>query len=170
MKKHQLPQDINPFSMADRRAEIRGALEISNMDRLAPFLSKLAGQAEISLNFGRDERGVAYIKGCVKAALLLTCQRCMQAFTVNVDIAVALSPVVDDNQAVALEGDYEPLMVVDQRVSLMGLVEDELILALPTVAMHEPDQCPVKVPEDESDKVLEKGPNPFAVLANKKRD
>ncbi len=95
----------------------------------------------------------------------------MQPFRYVVDKTVSLRPVLDDEQAKLLESEYEPVIVQDQRISLLEMIEDEIILALPTVAKHEKSECPVIIPDSEEvDTVVEKGPSPFDVLINKKRD
>ena len=50
--------------------------------------------------------------------------------------------------------------------------EDELLLALPTIAMHELDECEAArfVNEDKAPVIEEEKPNPFAVLAKLKKD
>jgi uncharacterized protein len=71
------------------------------------------------------------------------------------------------------EGDADILMA-DKPLSLSGLVEDELLLALPMVPMHAPDQCTAKV---RAANVVRAAPeraergrkNPFAVLDQLKK-
>ena len=73
-----------------------------------------------------------------------------------------------------LSPEYEPLFVEDEPLHLADIVEDELILALPAVAMHPESECtgaqhPSRDGEEES-QPAEAKPNPFAVLAKLKRE
>ncbi|MGH8856955.1 MAG: YceD family protein [Polaromonas sp.] len=105
------------------------------------------------------------------AEIPLTCQRCMGAvvtplvvdqwyrFVANEDIAMA-----EDDQS------EEDLLVMEPQFDLLAVLEDELLMALPLVPMH--DQCPVTptLRAGEADLAAEPGekPNPFAVLAQLK--
>nr|MCX3330407.1 YceD family protein [Bacillus pacificus] len=82
------------------------------------------------------------------------------------------SPVRSDEQSEALPEAYEPIGVNEFGESdLLAMVEDEIILALPVVPVHDSGHCGVseagmvfgELP-DEAQK-----PNPFAVLASLKR-
>lgn len=170
MKDQHLPKSINPYSMADRRVHLTGEFQVIDMPRLVSFLAGPEGLVEIDLQLDRDHRRLAFIKGCIKAELLILCQRCMQPFRYVVEKTLLLRPVLDDDQAKLVEPEYDPVMVEDQKLSLIEAVEDEIILCLPTVAMHEKSECPVTLPDDEVDTEIERGPSPFDVLANKKRD
>ncbi len=96
----------------------------------------------------------------------MCCQRCMQAMPVRVDaeVHIALLRQGEDEDSVADE--YETLIIDESLMSLRDLVEDELILALPLVAMHETRDCNVSLPEEQAE--TENRPNPFAVLAELK--
>ena len=167
MKEQQLPKNINPSLMADRRQHVGGVLMLRDMPRLAHFLNSNEGEAHISLDFDRDDRHLAYIKGCIKADLLLLCQRCLQPMVFAVNKLVALRPVLNDNQVKLLEPEYDPVMVEGGLIALVDMIEDELILSLPTVALHEKEACTVVIEHVDTESVQEKRVNPFSVL---KRD
>ncbi len=64
------------------------------------------------------------------------------------------------------------LEVGEDPLDLLALVEDELLLALPIVPLHDPEICQPPVgpdePEPSEDEVTRS--NPFSVLAQLKRD
>jgi uncharacterized protein len=67
----------------------------------------------------------------------------------------------------------EDLLVMEPQFDLLAVLEDELLMALPLVPMHE--QCPVppvmqsaRSGADEAALALAEKPNPFAVLAQLK--
>lgn len=76
------------------------------------------------------------------------------------------------DQADVLPEIYEPIEFNPfGEVDLRDVVEDELMLTLPLVPMHDPEHCEVSVAEQVFGKLPAEAekPNPFAVLANLKR-
>jgi len=75
-----------------------------------------------------------------------------------------LAGVASDAEAKALVGDFEPLLVTDERANLVTMVEDELLLALPAAPRHgEGDGCALP-PRYRADPARTR-PLPFADLA-----
>jgi uncharacterized protein len=136
-----------------------------------------AASATYELTFRRDEAGRPVVLGRVQGALPLECQRCLGVVIHQVDAQVHLILVRGDTAGDFPEP-YEPLPVVADRVSLADLVEDELLLALPQIAMHPPEVChpavqvqgPAGAGSAEAAEDLAKRPNPFAALAGWKSE
>ena len=101
------------------------------------------------------------------AQVRLACQRCLKAVTLDLDATRALRFVADEATAQALDAECEDdVLALPRLLDLHGLVEDELLLALPLVPMH--DRCPEPLPMSvgEADDASEPAaPKPFAVLA-----
>jgi uncharacterized protein len=103
----------------------------------------------------------------------LTCQRCMGLVTVPLEVDQWYRFVA--TEAIAMEQDddsEEDLLVMAPQFDLLAVLEDELLMALPLVPMH--DECPVapvlQAGEDElADEASEK-PNPFALLSQLKKN
>lgn len=73
------------------------------------------------------------------------CQRCLEPVALHLDVARALRFVADESLAEALDPESEDdVLALPRRLDLHTLVEDELLLALPLVPMH--DQCPRHLP------------------------
>ncbi len=68
---------------------------------------------------------------------MVCCQRCLQPFAYEVTCNFTVSPVNDDKAAKALPEQYDPVMLLDNKINLLELIEDELILSLPQVPMHD---------------------------------
>lgn len=100
-------------------------------------------------------------------ALQLTCQRCLQPMTVNLDVQATFRFVHGEDQAQALDEDSdEDVLALVPSLDLLALVEDELILALPLIPRH--DECPLPLPMSAASAGLAAdGPqaHPFAALA-----
>jgi uncharacterized protein len=120
-----------------------------------------------------DPEGRQFLKGRVLAELSVQCQRCLQPMRVPVDSEFCLSPVHGEEEAELLPEAYDPIQPSDEDcVDLKALVEEELILSLPVVAVHEPEDCAADTSHYEGMAEPEKGgkPNPFAVLEQLKSD
>jgi len=125
------------------------------------------GALEAYLIFDRAGR-VPYIRGRITALLHLRCQRCMQEMTFAVDNEFKLGLVLNETQMVELPDEYEPYLVEEDNNYLPDILEDELLLALPLVAMHDYD-CSEYVTTDNSEQASEAAPepekkNPFSAL------
>jgi uncharacterized protein len=107
-------------------------------------------------------------------SIALTCQRCMQAVLMPIEVDQWYRFVATEDIAMAEDdASEEDLLVMEPQFDLLALLEDELLMALPLVPMH--DHCPESasqasqsLKEKEEDEPAEK-PNPFAVLAQLKK-
>ena len=128
----------------------------------------------VELVFAVDATGQANITGNVKANVIIQCQPCMQPMNWQIDEQVSLAIVRSEKQAEQLPSYYEPLIVGEDSLSLSELVEDELLLALPSVALHDPEMCQVRSTSSEvvtgrhgseiKESEQSERKNPFAVL------
>ena len=92
------------------------------------------------LSFAQLE-GHAVIDGVLNGSVLLKCQRCLQPVAVVVDERFQVVLVSDENAAPEEFGGYEPIAVDATRLDLRWLMEEQTLLALPLVPMHEPGGC-----------------------------
>lgn len=177
MKMTKLPNEINILRLADHGAEMAGVVDIADMSRLQPSLVSSATQAEVQLQFGIDVEKLRYIKGHIKAQLCLVCQRCLQPMDCLIDDDIGLSPVFSEKEANELPNCYEPVMIDNHDTqSLTALIEDELILRMPVVALHENQDCAPEIiaANERAHKAAleiisqDTTTNPFAVLAELK--
>lgn len=168
MSQH-FPERLDPQRFADLGKRIAGYFPLASMDRLAPLLVDAAGRAEFELGFERSG-GRALIRGWVRADLRLECQRCRAPMlhAVVSDVCLALVEGLDEMET--LPEEYDPLMLEEPTVRLADLLEDELLLNLPQVPMHEPGECEPPASRKDSLEAQAAAPkNPFAVLAELKR-
>lgn len=140
--KATLPKWINPYTLAKQGTELAGSLSVADMSRLSALLSRPVGEVELKLRFGQDlDRGYS-VHGSLYAKVPLLCERCGQEFQYPLMAEPRLRPVMTEAQADKLPAEYEPLLVnEEQKVELVHLVEEELILALPMFAKHVENEC-----------------------------
>ncbi|MFM8333478.1 MAG: YceD family protein [Candidatus Methylumidiphilus sp.] len=137
------------------------------MPRLVDLLLDKEGQASFELSFGRDGK-VAAVVGKVEASLVLECQCCLGAIPWAVRSEVRLGVVKTIAEADLLPESYEPLLLEGDTIPLADIVQEELLLAVPSIPQHA--QCGPAVPAPQ-EMAMEpaKRPNPFAVLAKLKQ-
>ena len=165
-----LPVTIEPFRLAAKGSTLAGTLETAAMPRLREAVHGCAERVTLELAFGRDEQGVACVRGLVTGRVELICQRCLEPMEYTIEAEVCLGAVRGESAMQALPGEYEPLLVDEEgRYPLSTLVEDELLLALPIAAMHG-HACVEPVPAGPPEACHPApGENPFAGLARLKR-
>ena len=146
---------IEPFALATQGWTIEGKIPLVELERLSASIrssqsvddvnksasNDIEGDVVFTLNFDMDEGGVPRIGGNVAATLRLQCQRCMEDMEYPVTVKVRLGIVPSREAAENLPDSYDPLVVSGEEISIASILEDELILALPIVAMHDIENC-----------------------------
>ena len=101
-----------------------------------------------------------------------TCQRCLGEVLLPLEVERSYRFVADEAAAEAQDDESEEdVLAISREFNLLALIEDELLMALPLVPMH--DVCPVQPKmvaadadfEGDGEAVGAGKPNPFAVLA-----
>lgn len=171
MHKVKLPLTIDAVRAAQQHLDYSGVYTPAQVSRVAESVVSVDSDVEVELSFNVDSQRLATITGHAKVMLTLMCQRCTTPFKHQVHITYCFSPIVNDEQAEALPEAYEPIEVDEfGEVDLLGMIEDEIILSLPVVPVHEFEHCEVSAASmvfGDLPAEAEK-PNPFAVLASLK--
>jgi len=165
----QLPELIDPVVFAERHSHLLGRLSVQRLNRLADFLFDKKGELKVDLQFYKEGK-VPVIEGRIEGHLILTCQSCLQALEWTVNKPVKIGMVQTIEQADRLAEGFEPMMVSDNKMSLPGIIEDEVIISLPDYPRHE-NECLQYEPAEklvEPKEIEQKPDNPFAVLATLK--
>jgi uncharacterized protein len=161
-----LPEQIEPVRLADVGRSFRGEVPVSALTRLLPSLSKSDGLLAVELEFGLDERRIRTLKGTIKGELSLVCQRCLDTLGFPVDLSFCLGIVGSEAEIDRLPEGCEPLLVSGEPLRTFDIVEDEVLLAIPAIPLHEgADVCET----DYENRPLPEKDNPFAVLEKLKQ-
>ena len=164
----QCPELVDPERFASQESSCSGSVRLDLFERLAPMLASQEGSVDYRFRFSRDTRHRPLLEGRVEGVLLLQCQRCLEPVDIGVDARVSLVVVQGFDEAENLDSEFDPLLPEEERVNLLQLVEDELLLAIPAVPRHL--DCEAAVTESgeelETEAVHE---NPFDVLAQLKK-
>ena len=176
MFNERLPVHIDPIRMAETRRLLQGRIALAEMARLGELLQDSDGEVTVSLEFGTDNEGIRFMRGRIQAEVSLQCQRCLETMRYPIDSEFSLALVRNTVEAEALPSHYEPLLVEGEPLFLRDIIEDELLLALPIVAMHAPEECSINISSDQGageahkDTGATEKESPFAVLADLKKD
>ena len=169
----KLPKKIDPIQSAQKRSTYDGVYLADQMKRFTDAVVAVEAEIPVKVEFLKDAQSLTYFKGEMRSQVQLVCQRCNEIFNHSVYTEFCYSPVQGSEQENDLPDAYEPVEVNDHgEVDLFHLLEDELILSLPIVALHSQDDCAIKQDDLQFGKI-EPGPeriNPFAVLKELKRD
>lgn len=138
-----LPAIIDPILLAERGTHLAGTLPLRGMARLRELCLDDEGEVAVELRFGRAEgENRPRMVGRLQVTLHVTCQRCLERMDLRLSVTphlLFLRPGEPEEAGIA-----EDVVVVDRPLSLNALVEDELLLAMPMIPMHEPDACPAR--------------------------
>lgn len=173
MQKVKLPLTIDPYKDAQRRMDYEGYFPKDLLIRLGESVGHVLSDAQVTLSLYVDPQKLVVIKGTATVDVELDCQRCSNSFTQTLDCIFCFSPVSNMNQVDDLPEIYDPIETKFGEVNLLDMIEDEFIIELPLVPMHDAAHCEVSTQEQvfgELPEELAKKPNPFAVLANLKKN
>lgn len=79
------------------------------------------------------------VSGDLHGAVMLTCQRCMQPVSIEIDDSFQV--LIVEAERGDEPGGYEPVVAKASRLDLRWLAEEQVLLALPLVPVHENTDC-----------------------------
>jgi len=152
--------------------QLKGQLPVASLQRLCESLLDEEGTVIANLLFEVDTERRPRIVGNVSTDVSVVCQRCLQPMKLHVEDKIDLVLVTTDAQSKALPDRFDPWICgEDEQLSPADIIEEQLILAMPIVSMHE--RCVdvnkaqnLAIPNQIGSESARK--NPFAVLAGLK--
>lgn len=168
-----LPHHIDIKKIADEGFAWRGLITADEMSRVADSVHQMSdAPIELSVTITKND-DIIWFSFDIVCTCLVICQRCLKPMPLAFDTITKLALLKDDSQESLLDDEQEWLLLADVsdtvgkelRLTLMDVIEDELLLNMPLAPKHEighPDCVPVEqINEDEE----EERENPFAALA-----
>lgn len=174
-----LKLDVEAFAGAAGR--LQGDWPLSSLPRIADLIPPEAVDAAdepVVWSLEGEKRAVradlpqTWLHMRVDTTVSMVCQRCLQPVAIPLEVDSSFRFVHDEATAEALDADAEEdILVMERSMNARSLIEDELLLAMPVVALHDVCPEPLPVPSDEPESLEEEEakPNPFASLAALKR-
>ncbi|MCE2570325.1 23S rRNA accumulation protein YceD [Motilimonas eburnea] len=171
MQRLKIQISVDPVRAAQKRLDVQGIVPAANLGRLAESTKGICKDIETNLSFDFDLQKLPIIKGTAEVDVMLECQRCSDAFQYTCKAEFIYTPVRFGAEDTDLPSAYDVIERDEEgEINLHQLVEDELIINLPLIAMHEVEDCGIKEFDTSFGEIVEEERvNPFAVLESLKR-
>ncbi|WP_372661836.1 DUF177 domain-containing protein [Hydrogenophaga sp.] len=173
--------DVKAFAQAGARLQMQDPLE--RFERLQQELHQPEDPVGMPVSWtiqaelrpgAQGGAPAAWLHLEADARVALTCQRCLGPVEAPLQVDNWFRFVADEATAEAQDDDCEEdLLALEPRPSLLDVLEDELLMALPIVPMHE--TCPHALVMQAGDPAVpaaddaQERPHPFAGLARLKK-
>lgn len=133
----RLPRQIDPIRLADEGRSLAG--EIPGREFIRMHDQGLADNEPVlvDLRFERLPGGGRRLRGTIRTRIETRCQRCLESMVLEIEAHPDIA-LLTGNAAIPDEVDA---LIVSGPVRLVEIAEDELLLAMPMVPMHEPELC-----------------------------
>jgi uncharacterized protein len=144
-----LPDRVDCAQLADDAVVLERVYALSEMPRLQDLLADTRGSVRANFAFANVDSGRAGATVAVEGCAQLICQRCLQGFEYT---AAGCSEIeFSDGSMASAQDSQRELYVTDEGlVSLRDLAEEELLLALPLIAVCSTPQTCGRVPAYET--------------------
>jgi len=179
MSKEYSLDHLDAAAFAKANATIEGQDPLSAFERLAHEAQ--APVDAMTVSWYAEGEHVAEVGGAdhlwlhveADARVPMICQRCLQVADIALQVERSFRFVKDEATAEVMDDEAEEdLLALSKEFNLRELIEDELLMALPLVPMH--DECPEEMPMEASSADFEQAstekPNPFAVLVGLRKN
>jgi len=175
MTKEFSPQRLDVKAFAQAQAQLEGDQPLSQFNRLVLEAQgphegvdiRWAAQGELRAESGAEPQIWLHLQA--ETDLPMICQRCLAPASIPLDVDRSFRFVADEATAEALDDESEEdLLSLSKDFDLFELLEDELLMELPVVPMHEvcPESVPLASSDDDFEQANSEKPNPFAALAS----
>ncbi len=165
----RLPETLNFVRQVELNRTIESAYPLSKLVRLSEALCDKEGFITAKLEFGHSV-GFACLKGKVSAKLLVECQRCLKPVETEVTGSFKFALVNSEDEFELLPAEFEPYLLEGEEQSIIDIIEDELLLALPMVIVHKNACSDFMTRQEEAIKAEKEASHPFAALKTLKDD
>lgn len=163
---------LDVFEIARTGQTVEGELTLDDMPELAASVLELEGPIRFSVTgLGVIERLPA-ARLEIEGSVVMTCARCNDPVVYPIDGELVFRFTKTEAEANALpldeEGDDEEVIVGSRALSVAAWVQEEVLLSLPAMPVHE--DCEMDFEADDEEMIMSEKPNPFAALAALKKN
>lgn len=126
-----IPESLSASQALTREEQVSGALSAAGLERVASMAMPGQDDLYVALAFHRDAARQGWISGTIRGRLRLECRTCLQEFAWPFEARVNLALAHSEAEEERLMERAESYLVVDDRVMLHEVVEDEVLLTVP---------------------------------------
>ncbi len=167
MLESTLPEQVKPVKFAKRGTAFNGRWALDRFKRLTLDTVSGSGEVIVQAEFCFED-GFPVFRGAASAKVQLECQRCLEPVVVPLEVTFHLAFVNSEERAAEVPEPMESVLLDDEEISIIEVVEDELILALPMFAFHkECDSFDYRTQDEKAEDAAQDqaaSDNPFSVL------
>ena len=157
---------IDPERIAEKPMVFEGTVALQDFPRLAETLATPETSLIYKVTARLDRQRRKVVSCIIEGFVFLTCQTSLEAFRHELSIEERLV-LVDDEAGlppIEEESDAEDYLVADEPLSVLDLVEDAILLALPMVPRKPGLEGAQTAGQEKA-----RGESPFAALASLKK-
>jgi len=121
--------------LADSGADVDFAVPLAELPGLRSLKGGVSGSVSGRVHFTRVQ-GIAVAELQLRGEAVLECQRCLRPLQLPLDAAVRVALTDTEAELERVPPDLEPMLAPGGRLSISGLVTEELLLMLPIVPRH----------------------------------
>ncbi|HJP51866.1 MAG: YceD family protein [Pseudomonadales bacterium] len=163
------PEQVDHRKLAVENSKLEGSMPLATFGRLVEGLESDAADVRISLEFRKARKQKVKIVGTCEADVLMVCQNCLSSLEFHLRAEIRQWIVESEVALTKLPEDEDGIVCLDEKIRLVDIVEDELILSLPMVARHDEGACELVAHHQNDDSPAEPATHkPFAGLAELK--
>lgn len=160
---------VFPLQLAKKNARWRGEIAVDDFERLGDLVTT-TGPVRAALRFAPIDRASCRVTGSVELEVEVECQTCLERVPVSLALDMDFRVVRTERDAQTTATFAEPFLLVDESIRVADLIEDDLVLGLPTRGCGSSGPCPRQPPLAYPAAPVDATPgtdgaNPFAGLA-----
>ena len=130
---------IDSLAFARDARSLQGELPIAGLTRVLDLLADSAGQLSYRIEGVMGARNRAQLQLQLDGVMSVCCQRCLEGVDYSLKVR-SLLEFVDDEEVLTqedLEDDSKDFLTAQSELDVVALIEDEIILELPSAPRHE---------------------------------
>jgi uncharacterized protein len=164
------PEHLDAVRLFARDGSVSAILPISRLERLTENLFDNSGQVSVDLHFSHDDERRQLLSGSLQTEVRVLCQRCLQPMQLALECDLELLVLENEEAVAALQGDealLDAIIMGPEGLDILAVLEDELILGLPLVPVHDDVGCNEALNKlrETVGKAEQGATSPFSVLA-----
>ncbi|MGB1885584.1 MAG: YceD family protein [Gammaproteobacteria bacterium] len=133
----EIPASIDCRRLAVAGEPLEGALAATGFSRLDGAF-RIIGNPAVSVGVREDEEHKLILKGIFTAPMGAECQRCLTPFSLSLHGEFEVVLVASESEAEQID---DSAVAPNGQLNLLALIEDEILLACPMIALHENETC-----------------------------
>ena len=128
---------INSLAFARDAGSLQGELPIASLTRVLDMLVDSAGNLSYRVEGSLSSRNRPQLMLHLNGVLSVCCQRCLEGIDYPLEVRRVLEFVNEELTQEEIEDDSKDFLPVQREFDVVELIEDEVILDLPSAPRHE---------------------------------